>query len=148
MRYTIWYHLYNLKNVKNTHGGLLLLVKSQALKAATVLKVTLLHGCFSRFLNCTNGSKSRNTSHIPLSKNIPVNPIQDGPFRGCSRLEWGQEGPLHKICHIYPMKLGTIIKYINHVTHLLSSVTSSFFSPKISNFCYIKKYRYKLYFNV
>ena len=23
----IWYHLYNLKNVKNTHGGMLLLVK-------------------------------------------------------------------------------------------------------------------------
>ena len=52
-----WYHLYNLKNVKNTHGGMLLLVKLQA-KPATLLKVTLLHGCFSRFLNCTNGTKS------------------------------------------------------------------------------------------
>ena len=30
MRCAIWYHLYNLKNVKNTHGGVLLLVKSQA----------------------------------------------------------------------------------------------------------------------
>ena len=28
------------------------------------LKVTLLHGCFSRFLNCTNGTKSRNASQI------------------------------------------------------------------------------------
>ena len=37
----IWYHLYNFKNVKKTHGGVLLLVKSQAL-----LQVTLLHGCF------------------------------------------------------------------------------------------------------
>ena len=27
----IWPHLYNLKNVKNTHGGVLLLVKLQAL---------------------------------------------------------------------------------------------------------------------
>ena len=27
----IWYHLYNLKNVKNTHGQMLLLVKLQAL---------------------------------------------------------------------------------------------------------------------
>ena len=27
---TIWYHLYNLKNVKNTYGGVLLLVKLQA----------------------------------------------------------------------------------------------------------------------
>ena len=31
---------------------------------ATLLKVALLHGCFSRFLNCTNGTKSRNTLHI------------------------------------------------------------------------------------
>ena len=27
---TIWYHWYNFKNVKNTHGGVLLLVKLQA----------------------------------------------------------------------------------------------------------------------
>ena len=27
---TIWYHLYNLKNVKNNHGGVLLLVKLQS----------------------------------------------------------------------------------------------------------------------
>ena len=26
----IWYHLYNLERVKNTHGGVLLLVKLQA----------------------------------------------------------------------------------------------------------------------
>ena len=36
----IWYHLYNLKNVKNTYEGKL-------------LKVTLHHVCFTRFLNCT-----------------------------------------------------------------------------------------------
>ena len=29
MRGAIWYHLYNLKNVKNIHGGVLLLVKLQ-----------------------------------------------------------------------------------------------------------------------
>ena len=29
MRCVIWYHLYNLKNVKNTHGGVLILVKLQ-----------------------------------------------------------------------------------------------------------------------
>ena len=27
MRCAIWYHLYNLKNVKNNHGGVLILVK-------------------------------------------------------------------------------------------------------------------------
>ena len=58
MRCAIWYLLYNLKNVKNTHGGVLFLVKG------TLLKGTLLHGCFSRFLNCTNDSKSRNASNI------------------------------------------------------------------------------------
>ena len=31
---------------------------------ATLLKVTLLHGCFSRFLNCTNGTKSHKASHM------------------------------------------------------------------------------------
>ena len=44
------------------------------------LKVTLLHGCFSRCLNCTSGTKSRNASHVfppfigryclPLNKDI------------------------------------------------------------------------------
>ena len=29
--YAIWYHLYIFKNVTNTHGGVLLLVKFQAL---------------------------------------------------------------------------------------------------------------------
>ena len=30
MRSAIWYHLYNFKKVKNTHGGVLILVKLQA----------------------------------------------------------------------------------------------------------------------
>ena len=29
---------------------------------ANFLKVTFLHGCFSRFLNCANGAKSRKAS--------------------------------------------------------------------------------------
>ena len=29
MRCAIWYHLYNSKNMKNTHGGVLILVKLQ-----------------------------------------------------------------------------------------------------------------------
>ena len=61
----IWYHLYNLKNVKNIHGEVLLLVKMQAKKKPpTLLRVTLLHGWFSCFLNCTNGNKSRKASYI------------------------------------------------------------------------------------
>ena len=52
---SILYHLYNLKNMKNTHGGVLLLVK---------LRATILHGCFSCFLNCTSSTKSRKASQL------------------------------------------------------------------------------------
>ena len=41
----ICYHLCNLKIEKNDHGRVLLSV------------ITLFHWCFSRFLNCTSGSK-------------------------------------------------------------------------------------------
>ena len=44
MHCTIWYHMYNLKNVKNTHWGV-----------------------FFIFLNCTNGTKSPNASHMYFS---------------------------------------------------------------------------------
>ena len=57
VRCAIWHHLHNLKNVKNTHGGVLTLV-------------TLLHGCFSRFLNCTNDTKSRNAPQLRHDINI------------------------------------------------------------------------------
>ena len=38
--------------------------KVAGFKPATLLKLTLLHECFSRFLNCTNVTKSRNAPHI------------------------------------------------------------------------------------
>ena len=56
----ICYHLYNLKNVKNTHGRV-------TLHPATFLKVFLLHGCF---LNFINGTKSRKASHILFSRKV------------------------------------------------------------------------------
>ena len=40
------------------------------MKPATLLKVTLLNGRFSRFLNCIDGSDSRNESHIYLKMRI------------------------------------------------------------------------------
>ena len=43
------------------------------------------------------------------------NPVQDGPFQGCSRMGGGgQKRPQPKICHTYPahMKLGTVIPYL------------------------------------
>ena len=51
MRCKVWHHLYNTWN------------------PATLLKETLLHGCFSRFSNCANGTKLRKTSrYSALSK--------------------------------------------------------------------------------
>ena len=44
----IWYHLYNFKNVRNTHGRVLLLVN--------FIKSNTPHGCF---LNCTNCTFSK-----------------------------------------------------------------------------------------
>ena len=35
------------------------------LKPATLLKLTLFHGCFSRFWNCANATKPRNAPHVP-----------------------------------------------------------------------------------
>ena len=40
--------------------------KNEKLQPATLLKVTLLHGCFSRFLNCTNGTKSCNVPQLNI----------------------------------------------------------------------------------
>ena len=34
--------------------------------STTLLKVSLLRGCFSRFLNCTNGTESWKASHLLL----------------------------------------------------------------------------------
>ena len=51
---SIWYHLYNLKNVKKNHSGVLFLESPRLF-----LKVTLRHGCFSHFLNCTNDTSSK-----------------------------------------------------------------------------------------
>ena len=58
MHCAILYHLYNLKNVKNTHGGVLILVKLQATKINTP------PWAFFTFLNCTNGIKSRKAPHF------------------------------------------------------------------------------------
>ena len=51
---------------KNFPKGVLKYVMRCAIwfQPATLLKVTLLHGCFSRFLSCTNVTKSRNAPHM------------------------------------------------------------------------------------
>ena len=96
----------------------------------------------------------RQQSILEQSKHI--NPIQDGAFWGCSRVGGAKKTPFPKICHTYPtiMELGTVIPYLkniqkilNHVTHFLSSLDISISSAEISRFCFIKKNRYRLYFD-
>ena len=79
------------------------------------------------------------------------NPIQEGHFRGCSGIGGrAKRSPLPKICNTYPtmMKLGTVIPYLKKIQKTyesrdttLSSADMTIFSPEISKFCYIKKYR-------
>ena len=68
MRCAIWYHLYNLKNVKNTHGGVLLV-------ACNFTKANIPPWVFLKsFLNCTNGTKRiTNVSSTSVSQIIWFN---------------------------------------------------------------------------
>ena len=55
--------MYILKNVKNTHGGVLLLVKLQAL-ACNFTKSNTTPWMFFSFLDFANDTTSRNASHL------------------------------------------------------------------------------------
>ena len=63
MPWAIEYYLQNFKNVKNTHGGVLLLEKLQA-SASNFTKSNTPSRVFSRFLNCRNDTKSSRASHM------------------------------------------------------------------------------------
>ena len=67
----IGYHLDSLKNVKNTHGGMLLLVKLQA-EACNVTKSNTPPWVFFTFFYCTNDTKSRNESHEQVPENFQI----------------------------------------------------------------------------
>ena len=82
---------------------------------------------------------------------INVNTIQDGLIRGCSRMGGGKNPPLPKICHTYPtiMKLGTVIPRPKKIQKKYESrgTPLEHISPEFSKLCYIKKCRYRLYFD-
>ena len=60
MLFANWYQLYNLKNMKNTHRGILLLEK-----------VTVVHGCFHVFLIAQ--MVQNHTTHRMLSFKLYIN---------------------------------------------------------------------------
>ena len=55
--------------MKNTNGGVSILVKLQA-EACNFTKINTPPWVFSRFLNCTNAIKSRNAQHIWVNKEM------------------------------------------------------------------------------
>ena len=90
-------------------------------------------------------------------KEISFNRIQDGLFRGCSRMGEGAFWPhLHKIRHTNPamMKLGTVIPYLRKFQKMHKSRDTPLgfcwhqhFLLEISKFCYIKKSTHRLDFD-
>ena len=80
-----------------------------------------------------------------------------GAAHGCGGGgERRQKVPSPKICHTYPtmMKIGTLIPYLKKIQKiykvrdtLLEFCRHQYFSPEISKFYYIKKYRYRLHFD-
>ena len=67
---------------------------------------------------------------------------------------WGGGGGKKALSHIsdhdetwhsYTLAKEDLKIYMYHMIQPLSSADSSIFSPEISKFCYIKKYRYRLY---
>ena len=80
-----------------------------------------------------------------------------GYFQGCSQIgRRGRETNLTKICYTYPtmMKLGTVKPYIKKIQKIFKSCDihlkfhwCRIFLLEISQFCYIKKYKYRLHFD-
>ena len=99
--------------------------------------------------NFTSSDPRVRSSNPWVASSSPrANPVQDGPFWDCSQMG-GRGGvvksppPVPNICHTHPtmVKLDTLIlylkkikKYINHVTHPLSSADISIFCWKSANF--------------
>ena len=107
--------------------------------------------------SCTIISIISNVQVVSFIKKIRysyINPIQDGHFRGCSRMGAAKRPPSLKSVNFYNDETWQLYftlrrskKYKNHLTHPLTSANISIFSPELTKFCYIKKYRYRLYFS-
>ena len=90
----IWYHLCHLKNLKNT-------------------LITLLHGCFARFSNCTNGTKLCEVSHIDA---YFLHPAGNYMFKVNNR----NIRTRCEICSKLTIKIpGIFIVNFEHVSHLV-----------------------------
>ena len=59
-------------------------------------------------------NKASSKFDLKIKGGLCINPIQNGPFRGCSLTGWVKRPPLPEIYHTFPtkMKLGTVIPYL------------------------------------
>ena len=117
----IWCHLYNSKTKKNTHRALLFLVKLQLYQ-----KKTLLHGWFSLFKNCTDGTKVRKASRIVPSRRCWAQNILSTPQGDWKDDMLNKSNPLMNMvvkiqkssfCSIFTQLLGSAIIHKVFVTN-------------------------------
>ena len=66
---------------------------------------------------------NQNKQHTTQKMWFYINPIQDWPFWGCSRMGEPKRPPLPKISHTYPrmMKLGKVIPYLKKIKKIYES---------------------------
>ena len=94
------------------------------------LHVITMQAIYQFYLECILDSDLQmeyfaNTSHENQSR--ASKPIQDGPFRDCSRM-LGKKDPFPKICDTYPtmIKLGTVIPYLKKIQQIYESRDAPF----------------------
>ena len=132
----------NVSPILCLHGHVLMTIKKQS-------------RCLSGSMLVTH---KRRYINFRLKTKHYFNPIQDGHFRGCSRIERPKGSPLSKICHRYPKmtKLGTVIPYLKKIQKIYESRDTSiefclhqqFFTGNQQIYIsYIKKYRHRLHFD-
>ena len=87
------------------------------------LKVTLLHGCLSCFLNCANNTKSRNASHIPWDKTQMLKKFPSNKINGTKNaLFFLSRAPAH---HSFTFNLRLLYE-LKHKVRLSKTVCGIF----------------------
>ena len=93
MQYYSYIYICNIFTIYGAFRDLLPFVqfKKREKHPCRSVKVTLLHGCFSRFLNCAHGTKSHNTPHLndlnlPLSLRIPISLVDQARLLSPKRI--------------------------------------------------------------
>ena len=91
----IWYYLYNSKREKH-------LWRSVTFTPATLLKVSLLRGSISRFLNCANGTKSSEACHLLTGNQSICSLTRDtnkfGSNHICTMPQKSYKSPFNHVC--------------------------------------------------